>query len=148
MRPHWTREGPYSNVTGVFLRRKTLGARHTGVPWQTAQDTADRSWGYVGTSQEIPKGARKPRELGRVKGRFLESHGGSRALQHLSFGCLASRTEQLGYGSSRNQHTSGILFYIYLILHAVFIICLPSQEGQQHRSRDFYLLCYCCVLRV
>ena len=80
VRSHWTREGPYSNVTGVFLRRTTLGARHTGVPWQTAQDTEDRSWGYVGTSQEIPKGARKPRELRRVKGRFLENHGGSRAL--------------------------------------------------------------------
>lgn len=61
-------------MTGVSLRRKTLGARHMGVPWQMAQDTADRSWGYVGTSQEIPKGARKPRELGRVKEEFLESH--------------------------------------------------------------------------
>lgn len=147
MRPHWTREGPYSNVTGVFLRR-TLGARHTGVPWQTAQDTEDRSWGYVGTSQEIPKGARKPRELGRVKGRFLENHGGSRALQHLSFGCLACRPEQLGYGSSRNQYTSRILFYVYLILHVVFIICLASQEGQQQGAGTFVCFAHCCVLRV
>ena len=62
-------------MTGVFIRRKIFGVRCTGVTWRMPHDNEDRGWSYADTSQETPKGASKPHELGRVPDKSQREHG-------------------------------------------------------------------------